>query len=556
MPPTAAIVIPTRGRPAYLDVALSGIAPQARAAGAEIVVVDDGPDAATRAVAERHGARCIQPPDGRHGLNVARNAGIDATAADLLVFTDDDVDPWDGWLAALLDAATDLPDDVGVLTGPIHARVEDHRFPRCGRERGPVTEQDFGPQDADAPHAWGANLAIRRSALERVGAFDPALSGGGDEEEWERRWLASGGRIRAIAAAGVDHRRAGDDARLRALCRAARARGREARAFDERRGAAPPVLGELRTLLRCALHGPLRRCFMGPVTTWHSLGRLQAALRPGPPPRPTPGVDDFLSGRSGTAGGRRAQLAGLRDRWLDARAVLSPVRRRLDDAARALPRRRILVLTVAREDVENRVAQARAELATSRHDVEHVVAPATGAGKFERLNELLDERGGAAGLSAYDWLVVLDDDVDLPRGFLDRFIAAAERAGLQLAQPAHRLRSHAAWDITRRVPGSGVRETTFVEIGPVTAFAPATFGVLLPFPAGLRMGWGLDAHWSAVAAQHRWPIGIVDATPVGHTLRPAAATYPREEAIAEARAFLDGRPYVTRDDVRTLRGHR
>ncbi len=173
MPPTAAIVIPTRGRPAYLDVALASIRPQALAAGAEILVVDDGPDAGTRAVAERHGARYVLPPDGRHGLNVARNAGIAATDADLLVLTDDDVAVRDGWLAALLQAAADLPEEVGVLTGPIRARVEDHRFPRCGRENGPVTEQDFGPRDADAPHAWGANLAIRRSALDRVGPVRP-----------------------------------------------------------------------------------------------------------------------------------------------------------------------------------------------------------------------------------------------------------------------------------------------------------------------------------------------------------------------------------------------
>lgn len=547
-PPSAAIVIPTRGRPEYLDAALATISPQARAAGAEIVVVDDGPDARTHAVAQRHGARCIEPPGRRHGLNLARNAGIDATGADLIVFADDDVAVWDGWLGALLDAAAKLPDEAGVITGPIRARVEDHRFPRCGRETGPVTEQDFGPADADVPHAWGANLAIRRSALERVGPFDPALSGGGDEEEWERRWLAAGGRIRYVAAAGVDHRRAGDDARLRSLCRAARTRGREARAFDERRGAAPSLRAEMTTLARCALHGPLRRCFMGPVTTWHSLGRVEAALRPAPPPA-TPGVDDFLSGRSGTVGGLRGRLAGARDRLLDARVALSPARRSLDREAAAQPRRRVLVLTVAREDAENRVAEARAELARSRHDVEHVVAPATTAGKFERLGELLDGRE----LDDVDWLLVLDDDVDLPRDFLDRFLAAAERAGLLLAQPAHRLRSHAAWDVTRRVPGAIARETTFVEIGPVTAFARETFDTLLPFPEGLRMGWGLDAHWSAVAAERGWPIGVVDATPVGHVLRPAAADYPREQAIAEAGEFLAGRDYVKRDDVRTLR---
>src|SRR6202012_4323894 len=53
-PPTATIVIPTRQRPAYLDVALASVQPQARAAGAEIVVVNDGGDQSTTTVARRH----------------------------------------------------------------------------------------------------------------------------------------------------------------------------------------------------------------------------------------------------------------------------------------------------------------------------------------------------------------------------------------------------------------------------------------------------------------------------------------------------------------------
>ena len=47
------------------------------------------------------------------------------------------------------------------------------------------------------------------------------------------------------------------------------------------------------------------------------------------------------------------------------------------------------------------------------------------------------------------------------------------------------------------------------------------------------MGWGLDVHWAALAAQHGWRIGVVDATPILH-LQPAAETYPRDEAVAEA----------------------
>jgi glycosyltransferase involved in cell wall biosynthesis len=50
----ASIVIPTRGRPSYLQVALASIAPQAAAAGAEVLVIDDGgPSAENRGLAAR-----------------------------------------------------------------------------------------------------------------------------------------------------------------------------------------------------------------------------------------------------------------------------------------------------------------------------------------------------------------------------------------------------------------------------------------------------------------------------------------------------------------------
>ena len=114
-----------------------------------------------------------------------------------------------------------------MLTGPIHARFEDHRLRSCGREQPPITTQELGPDDRDVEHAWGANMtrpplgARARRALRRVAAID----GGGDEQEWQERLLASGGRIRYVAAAALDHRRAGDDARLRSLAAAAYGRG-------------------------------------------------------------------------------------------------------------------------------------------------------------------------------------------------------------------------------------------------------------------------------------------------------------------------------------------
>jgi hypothetical protein len=126
---------------------------------------------------------------------------------------------------------------------------------------------------------------------------------------------------------------------------------------------------------------------------------------------------------------------------------------------------------------------------------------------------------------------------------------------MRLAQPAHRRRSHAAWNMTRRQAGSVARETAFVEIGPVTAFHSSTFDALLPFPE-LRFGWGLDAHWAAVARQCGWRVGVVDATPIRHGLREIAASYTHAEAFSEGEAFLATRPYLRAEESRqTLATH-
>jgi len=169
---------------------------------------------------------------------------------------------------------------------------------------------------------------------------------------------------------------------------------------------------------------------------------------------------------------------------------------------------------------------------------EQTVADELTGGKFENLNRLLE-----ASAAEPDWLLVVDDDVRLPRAFLDRFVAVGEAFELDLAQPAQTLRSHSAWKVTRRRPGSLVRETRFVEIGPVTAFSRRAAAELTPFPE-LRYGWGLDLHWAALAGQRGWRLGVVDALPVRHEAGLVAAGYSRDDAIDEAARFLAGRPYL------------
>jgi GT2 family glycosyltransferase len=569
MAPPASIVIPTRERLPYLEVALSSIAPEAAAAGAEVLVVDDaGPSPAARALAERFGAR-YEPHPGPLGLNVARNTGVARSHGPLVVFVDDDVRVSGGWLEALLRAAREHP-RTDVFTGPITARLDgpggwgSHS---CGRAHPPITTLELGPHDTDACYAWGANMAIRRDALERVGPFDVSLEHGGDEQEWQERLRAQtpGARVLYVAGAAVEHRRVGADARLRPLARGAYTRGRAARRFDARRGHAPSLARELATLVACAGHVVRRRCPAGSTMVAHSAGRLREGMweRTGASRRGDAEgrhdadgrhhADDFLSGTSGTVGGLDGLARGPGDAALDAWETISARRLRLGLAARHAPTlQRVLALAVQRPERDALARAIDAELLRSRHDVELHTCPPGGRGKFENLDRLL----AAHPADGHDWLLVLDDDVELPRGFLDRFLFLCERFSLELAQPAHRLRSHAAWPVTRRRTRSAVRETAFVEIGPVTAFAARTFPVLLPFPE-LRMGWGLDVHWAAIAREHGWRCGILDAVPIRHLAAPAAAAYPREDAVAEARGFLAGRPYLSaREAGRTLTTHR
>lgn len=265
--------------------------------------------------------------------------------------------------------------------------------------------------------------------------------------------------------------------------------------------------------------------------------------------------DDFLSGESGhVAGVRAVTRTRLADLALDARLALGSAGR----AARAAdgPPRRVLIASIYGEDLA-RIEPTIAELRQTRHHVEFAlgaqgaaapplrdvtVAENLSGGKFENLNAVLDGRDPASR----DWVLVVDDDVLLPKRFLDRFLAICEALDFALAQPAQTRGSHAGWRITRRRGGAVARETRYVEIGPVTAFRADATAKLFPFPA-LRYGWGLDVHWSALAGENGWKLGVVDALPVRHDRAPVATTYSREAAVAEAREFLRDRAYLPAD---------
>jgi hypothetical protein len=266
---------------------------------------------------------------------------------------------------------------------------------------------------------------------------------------------------------------------------------------------------------------------------------------------PLPDPSTFSSGVHGTVGGKRGALRRLADQGLNAWLTVSGTRRRIARLAEHTPRREVLVAAIYGPQ-SRFIGPALDELRATHHGV-RVVAGSTDdlpGGKFENLSTLLTDQEPA------DWTIVVDDDVCLPRHFLDGFIALAEALELELAQPAQTLASHAAWASARRAPFAVARRTNFVEIGPLTAFSRTAAAKLLPFPQ-LRMGWGLDLHWAALAEQYGWKLGVIDALPVRHEDRPVGGAYSADAATAEAQRFLAGKPYIQAADAgRTIEEYR
>ena len=251
---------------------------------------------------------------------------------------------------------------------------------------------------------------------------------------------------------------------------------------------------------------------------------------------------------------RTARLAGrVLDAALDCRQALLRTGARIDELEARLPRLRVALLGVYGPAGTTTMAAAVKRAVASRHEV--VVAlgalaqapeelqPLTRAeqmagGRLANLNRLAE----AADAGAADWVLLLDDDVAVGERFLDRLLALGERFRLQLLQPALSQTSHTAWPITRRRP-TLLRQTRFAEMGPVLMLHRDAFGALAPFPEQ-GMGWGICLHWAAEARRRGWRIGIADAVPVRHDLRPPAASYDREEARAAAAALLSTREHI------------
>lgn len=240
-----------------------------------------------------------------------------------------------------------------------------------------------------------------------------------------------------------------------------------------------------------------------------------------------------------------------------------------DDVGATGPARagRVLALGVYLSNREHLAAEISAELASSRDwqveqrwvalgdgpipaPLEEVTAhriqpPAT---KFALINRLLAE----ASASAYDHVLVTDDDITLPPGFVDAYLKVVGRHGFSLAQPARTHDSHIDHPFVEAVDRLEARRTRFVEIGPLFSLDRRGAALLTPFDEEAYMGWGLDFVWPAQLERAGLRLGIVDATPVAHRIRKSVTHYDLAHATSAMERFLAARPHLARAEAFTV----
>lgn len=168
-----------------------------------------------------------------------------------------------------------------------------------------------------------------------------------------------------------------------------------------------------------------------------------------------------------------------------------------------------------------------------------------GKPKFIAINELINLHR----IEEFDYIIVCDDDIIIPNNFLDAFISAQSSCDFSIAQPARTATSCGSKAITISQTGTYARQTRFVEIGPLFSVARKIYHEIFPFDENNTMGWGTDYHWPVLIEKNNLMMGIIDSTPVDHSIRGLASAYSSKKAIKEMSEYLQRNPHISADEA-------
>lgn len=210
-PRAISVIVVSRDRPALLPRCLTGIG-QLWYPNLEIVVVAD--QAGTKAVqAMGWNDRVKLVRFDAPNISAARNAGIAASAGEVVAFIDDDAVPEPSWLDHLVAPFDDKA--IAATGGYVIGRngISFQWTARAVNARGQKVVLDHAgdgpfepsPPEGFVPKTEGTNCAFRRDVLAGMGGFDPAFRFYLDETDVNLRLAKSGGRTVIVPLARVHH---------------------------------------------------------------------------------------------------------------------------------------------------------------------------------------------------------------------------------------------------------------------------------------------------------------------------------------------------------------
>jgi GT2 family glycosyltransferase len=197
----------------------------------EIIIVDDGSRDGTRRVAETvlgsASPSIVKSPVNR-GAAHARNLGLHRARGEIIAFIDADGYASQDWLSEVV-AAFELDDSIGAVASTVFYASNPLVINGAG---GTINRQGWAADMSmnesyehaelavEALYPMGCGMAIRRSAIERVGPFDHHIVNYYDDVDYGIRLWRAGYRVAVAADAWIDHdySRDGGTSQKRLLC--------------------------------------------------------------------------------------------------------------------------------------------------------------------------------------------------------------------------------------------------------------------------------------------------------------------------------------------------
>lgn len=307
--PTIGVIICcyTDRRWSRLVAAIEGVLGQTSPAEQLVVAVDHHDELRRRLMHEFPGA-VVVANEGPRGVSGARNTGVAACTADVVVFLDDDATPAPDWLSTIRDAFEDP--EVVAVGGHVEPDWEVARPRWFPHEFDWVVGCSHHGLPADGErirNPIGANMAVRREALVEVGGFDTtagrvgADTSGCDETELFIHLAAHrpGATVRISRRAVVAHHVPVERASARYFARRCWSEGRSKALMTSRTGT-EAGLSEERAYVRSVLpRGVTRGVVDAARGDVAGLGRATAIVG-----GLATTVAGYLAGRIGSGGGR------------------------------------------------------------------------------------------------------------------------------------------------------------------------------------------------------------------------------------------------------------